>query len=173
MRIAPKNLQKPLISKPHWCICGQCKEMPDERQRVCCRNDHYNHEHPIFEQHILLEASLELAMRNNSDHLHYPFDPTNPGCWRFTAYRQYALWAWGRLGKHDRKVIPSRVVWKIRDQFPDMNSIYTGFYDVEYNLWCANEFLCLACFGMKTYSFTNFYSFYFAITEHLLHTAKI
>lgn len=119
---------------PRWCICGLCREMPDERQRICCQNATQNHEHPFFEHHILLEATLELAMRNNADHLYYPFDPSNPACWCFTAYRQYCLWVWGKLGKSNRKVIPSCVVWKIRNRFPDPKNVYTGFFDVEYNL---------------------------------------
>lgn len=117
-----------------WCICGHCREMQNEKEQVCCRNKELNHEHPFFEHHVLCEQSLELAMRNNADHLHYPFDPSNPACWRFTAYRQYCLWAWGKLGKHNRKVIPSCIVCRIRDRFPDPNGNYTGFLDVEYNL---------------------------------------
>lgn len=124
----------PAENQPDWCVCGQCREMPDERQRVCCMNNGYNHEHPFFETHILLEATLELAMRNNADHLQYPFDPSNPACWRFTAYQQFCLWAWGRLGTQNRKVIPSCCVWKIRDRFPDPVGNYTGFFDVEFNL---------------------------------------
>ena len=121
-------------NSPSWCVCGQCREMPKGRERVCCRNKEYSHHHPLSELHVLLEPTLELAMRNNADHLHYPFDPSNNACWHFTAYRQYSLWAWGRLGRSNRKVIPSCCVWLIRDRFPDQNNNHTGFFDVEYNL---------------------------------------
>eukprot|EP00112_Aurelia_sp_Birch-Aquarium-sp1_P001673 Seg1181.4 transcript_id=Seg1181.4/GoldUCD/mRNA.D3Y31 product="hypothetical protein" protein_id=Seg1181.4/GoldUCD/D3Y31 len=63
-----------------WCICGHCREMQNEKEQVCCRNKELNHEHPFFDHHVLCEQSLELAMRNNADHLHYTFDPSNPAC---------------------------------------------------------------------------------------------
>ena len=111
-----------------WCICGKCMEMPTERERICCQNSALNHELPFFEHHVLFEPTLVLAMRNKWDHLNYPFDPTNPTCWRFTAQKQFCLRAWGKLGKNNCKVIPSCCVWSIRDKFPDANGNYTGFF---------------------------------------------
>ena len=119
---------------PHWCICSKCVDMGNERENVCCRNAFKNHEHALFENHVLTEHNLELAMRSNSDYLNYPFDPNNNACWRFTAYRQYIMWYWGKLGQGNRKVIPSCIVKKIRDKFPDSNKNYTGFLDTEFAL---------------------------------------
>ena len=119
---------------PGWCICNCCKNMGSERENICCKNSFKNHNHPLFENHILTECNLELAMRNNGDHLNCPFDPSNNACWRFTAYRQYVMWVWGHLGRGNRKVIPACIVLKIRNRFPDERGNYTGFMDVEYNL---------------------------------------
>eukprot|EP00794_Sanderia_malayensis_P012428 gene12428-13713_t len=122
------------VETPSWCKCGQCIEMPTQAERACCQNDAKKHEHPLFENHCLTEHNLELAMQSNADHLNYPFDPSNNACWRYTAYRQYTIWVWGKLGRSNRKVIPSCIVHKIRKRFPDHNAVYTGFMDNEYYL---------------------------------------
>ena len=119
---------------PSWCKCGGCKDMPKQRENVCCKNDERNHEHPDFHLIVLDDTVLGVAMKNNSDLWYYTFDVNNNACWRFTAYRQYIMWHWGKLGYGNRKVIPSCVVRKIREKFPDPNNNYTGFLDTEFTL---------------------------------------
>ena len=46
-----------------WCICGLCRDMKKEGERICCPNFEKNHEHLSFENHILAEHNLELAMK--------------------------------------------------------------------------------------------------------------
>ena len=46
---------------------------------------------------------------------------------RHAAYRQFVLWRHGRIGQGVRRVIPSCVVWLIRDRFPSASGQYTGF----------------------------------------------
>ena len=43
------------------------------------------------------------------------------------AYKRLIKWIFKRLGKHNRKVIPSCAVLAIRAQYPDENNHYTGF----------------------------------------------
>ena len=47
--------------------------------------------------------------------------------YRYAAYRQYVWWIYQRLGRKQRKVIPSCVVSAIRKQFPEADGNYTGF----------------------------------------------
>ena len=60
------------IDPPVWCECGKCRMMKKEEECVCCKNCIKNHEHPVFENHVLTEHNLELAMQNNADFLNYP-----------------------------------------------------------------------------------------------------
>ena len=46
---------------------------------------------------------------------------------RHAAYRQFVLWRHGRIGQGVRRVIPSCVVWMIRERFPNVSGQYTGF----------------------------------------------
>ena len=40
---------------------------------------------------------------------------------RFTAYKQYVWWIYQRLGKGNRIVLPSCVLWKIIQHYPEAN----------------------------------------------------
>ncbi len=128
------SLMETTEEPPHWCACGICRPMPKEEENVCCEIKWKNHEHPLFQNRVLTEHNLELAMQSNADFSNYPFDPANNACWRYTVYRQYTLWVWGKFRRRNRKVIPSCIVWKIRDRFPDQRENYTGFMDAEYQL---------------------------------------
>jgi len=56
--------------------------------------------------------------------------------YRYAAYRQFTWWVRGWLGKKVRRVIPACAIRRIRDAFPEPDSMYVGFKagDVEEQL---------------------------------------
>ena len=46
---------------------------------------------------------------------------------RHGAYTAYTLMVYNRLGAGVRRVIPSCVVWAIRERYPERTGQYTGF----------------------------------------------
>ena len=113
---------------PSWCKCGKCRRESDPADRICCKNYDKNHENAIFEQIVLDEHTVYVALINNADWLNLPRIFTAAKM-RNTAYRQYILWFWGKLGYKNRKRIPSCIKWHIRDRYPEADGNYTGYKD--------------------------------------------
>ena len=51
--------------------------------------------------------------------------------YRRAAYRQFTMWARGRLGKGNRQVIPACVVTYVRSVYPEASGRYKGYLDVD------------------------------------------
>uniref|UniRef100_A0A8C2IRS5 P2X purinoreceptor 7 intracellular domain-containing protein n=1 Tax=Cyprinus carpio TaxID=7962 RepID=A0A8C2IRS5_CYPCA len=115
-----------------WCTCQNCRDMPTDRERKCCRQTPNNciSNLPLFRDYCLDGGFLRI-------HRQYREDVTalgrarEPGSesreFRYAAYRHYIYWQHGSLGVGNRLVIPSCCVCKIRDTFPDPQGQYTGF----------------------------------------------
>ncbi|KAL7380473.1 hypothetical protein ABVT39_018460 [Epinephelus coioides] len=116
----------------HWCICTNCRDMPTDLEKLCCRQEPPNciSNMAHMQYYILEEGVLQLAGAAWND-IFAIDDHQEPGVeqrqFRHAAYRQFVLWQHGRLGEGNRVVIPSCVVWKIRDKFPNPTGQYTGF----------------------------------------------
>ena len=93
-----------------------------------CNNHARNHENGVFERIVLDEHTIEVALMNNADWLNLPRIFTAAKM-RNTAYRQYILWFWGKLGYKNRKRIPSCFKWQIRDRYPEPDGNYQGYRD--------------------------------------------
>ncbi|XP_064473784.1 P2X purinoceptor 7-like [Ornithodoros turicata] len=120
----------------NWCSCNNCRAMPTHIECLCCRDvpeatikqphDCITH-HEDFEILCLNPAVLGVAAVYIREQMHEEMD-ADRGIherYRHIAYRQFTHWVWGPLGKENRKVLPSCVVTRIRDEFP--SETYTGF----------------------------------------------
>lgn len=114
-------------SKAPFCDCGYCREMPTDKERVCCKERRLCRSTTLAFQNICLDSdNLATVIRSLADT--YVFTPTYDNrAMRHAAYRQYVMWIHGHLGKGNRKVIPSCCVWKIRKHYPSPNGQYSGF----------------------------------------------
>lgn len=126
--VPPCGEPPPNEPPPSWCICSKCRREYEAQDRICCRNHAYNHEHALFERIVLDEHTLQVALINNADWLNLPRIFTAAKM-RNTAYRQYILWFWGKLGYKNRKRIPSCIKWCIRDRYPESDGNYMGYRD--------------------------------------------
>ena len=57
----------------------------------------------------------------------YLEENTSNRSFRYAAYRQFIRWVFKRLGKGNRRVIPSCALWKIREHFPEPDEKYVEY----------------------------------------------
>lgn len=50
---------------------------------------------------------------------------TSNRSYRYAAYKQFVWWVFQRLGKGNRRVLPSCVIWKIRNSFEEEDGVYS------------------------------------------------
>lgn len=113
---------------PEWCNCGHCVTMPTQEENKCCaqvRRPCISRTN-LFRQLVLDGNVLELAMRYREDVLVLNNARSNEN-FRHAAYRQYVLWQHGRLGRGNRRVVPSCCVLAIRARYPSPNGLYRGY----------------------------------------------
>lgn len=123
----PGEISNPVNPVPPFCVCGHCREMPTDKEKVCCKERQLCRGRSGPFQNICVDSdNLATAIRSLADT--YVFTPVydNRGM-RHAAYRQYVMWQHGHLGKGHRRVIPSCCVWEIRKHYPSPNAQYTGY----------------------------------------------
>ena len=113
---------------PDWCKCRNCVVMPTQEGNKCCTRivRPCISTTPLFLQLVLDPNVLDLAMRYREDVLVLGNVRNNEN-FRRAAYRQYVLWQHGRLGRGNRRVVPSCCVVKIRACYPSPNGMYSGY----------------------------------------------
>ena len=127
-----------------WCECWGCQIETREIDCLCClevaalneKLDEGDFEcivdSPKFSKMCLDEDILGNVLtglhETRGDHLEEI--PSNRSL-RYAAYRQFSWWAFNRLGKNNRRVLPSCILWKIRNTFPDPDGQYTKYKEGE------------------------------------------
>lgn len=109
-----------------WCKCGKCRAMPTSTENVCCKHRNCISNTELFESTVLDLNVLNVAILNRSD-IFVESPDYSPSSYRKAAYRQFVLWQEGRLGRGNRKVVPSCVVWAVRNHYPAPDGLYLGF----------------------------------------------
>ncbi|XP_072006292.1 uncharacterized protein [Engystomops pustulosus] len=125
------------LQNNQWCKCGSCKKMTTVEESICCCEfqamDRLRHnitcvtQHPDFTSRIysrdflieLLQFSLRVTQRQ--------FERQENRFLRWACYVKVTNLVYGFLGQGNRIPLPSCVVNKIRDIYPDPNATYTGF----------------------------------------------
>uniref|UniRef100_A0A667WI64 P2X purinoreceptor 7 intracellular domain-containing protein n=1 Tax=Myripristis murdjan TaxID=586833 RepID=A0A667WI64_9TELE len=100
-----------------WALVESLTPRPD----ISCLT-----QHPGFEASCLNPFVLQIAYMSFRQE-HGPLQASKHEQYRYTAYRQVVRWAYGILGRHIRKPLPSCVVSAIRRQFPEEGGTYKGF----------------------------------------------
>lgn len=119
--------RQPALPVPDWCKCGHCRLMTSEIENVCCTKKNCITLTRRFCKLCLHPNILQLQrmlVRSNITNDH--FDKSTQKI-RKAAYRRFILNEYGRLGRGNRKVIPSCVVWKVRSWYPSKTGVYMGF----------------------------------------------
>ena len=98
-------------------ICGVCRRMQDEQENVCCQKRTCVTSYVMFNTTCLDREVLHLAIRADYSTQSY----------RKAAYRQHTLWKCVKLGRGNRKILPSCVVTTIRQAYPAPDGNYMGF----------------------------------------------
>lgn len=109
-----------------WCICGVCRTMADDQENVCCRKRTCVTSYVMFHTNCLDRGVLELAIRARCD-IRADLPDYSTQSYRKAAYRQYTLWKYGKLGRGNRRVLPSCVVTMIRHSYPAPDGRYMGY----------------------------------------------
>ena len=95
-------------------------------ENVCCEQRPCITTTGFFESVVLDSNVLLVAIVNRCDT--FADDPDySPQSYRKAAYRQWVMWQHGYLGRANRKVIPSCVVWAVHTRYPAPDGRYLGF----------------------------------------------
>ena len=121
---APKPPSGPA---PSWCTCGRCREMPNPEERVCCGQLPCDSTSGDVAVCCLNTAVLRTAANRHASHKFRFQGDHSTASYRHLAYTQYVLLMYGHLGRGNRVVCPSCVVWLIRDTFPSPDGTYKGY----------------------------------------------
>ena len=101
-----------------WCRCRVCVPMETEQENVCS----YRTFNSICLDRDILEVCIKARFVYRADEFNFAMES-----FRKAAYRQFALWKYGKLGRGNRRVLPAGAVRMIRQAYPSPDGRYMGF----------------------------------------------
>ncbi|KAG1934666.1 uncharacterized protein LOC120465289 [Pimephales promelas] len=124
-----------------WCRCENCNRMPIGVENVCCveipkvlrRMNQVSGplkcitHHPGFEPNCLNPYTLQNILNIYKADYGNLKRRTEEARYRSVAQRSFVSWCWGYLGRKIRVVLPSCVVLRIQQEFPDQDGQFVGF----------------------------------------------
>ena len=121
-----RNSFKDWMSDLPWCQCRVCFPMETEQENVCCKKRQCITSYRTFNNICLNRDILEVCIKARCDIRAVEFNFSMES-FRKAAYRQFALWKYGKLGRGNRRVLPACVVRLIRQAYPSADGRYMGF----------------------------------------------
>ena len=127
-QLVAENLpeEQPPPSDLPWCKCGVCSPMETEQENVCCNKRQCITSFRTFYNICLDRDILEVCIKARCDIRADEFNFSMES-FRKAAYRQFALWTYGKLGRGNRRVLPACAVRMIRRAYPSPDGRYMGF----------------------------------------------
>ena len=135
------SVEKPRVGNNDWCKCGgNCKIEKRNIDCLCCQEVHalnskFDAKNDIgciteskdFETLCTNKTVLENVLVGlHKARGEYLEENTSNRSFRYAAYRQFIRWVFKRLGKGNRRVIPSCALWKI-EHFPEPDEEYVEY----------------------------------------------
>ena len=111
---------------PDWCVCSRCRPMSQEVENKCCKLKNCIALSSRFTKLCLDPDVVELCIKNTGD-IRNDREDNSSRAFRKAAYRQFIFARHSHLGKGSRRVCPSCVVLKIREQWPSVTGVYMGY----------------------------------------------
>lgn len=109
-----------------WCQWRVCLPMETEQENVCCKKRQCITSYRAFNNICLDRDILEVCNKARCDIRADGFNFSMES-FRKAAYRQFALWKYGKLGRGNRQVLPSCTVRMIPQAYPSPDGRYMGF----------------------------------------------
>ncbi|XP_014676347.1 PREDICTED: P2X purinoceptor 7-like [Priapulus caudatus] len=128
------------VGNTDWCECGNCLPMGNGLESRCCQENSVLTEkiqeegltciieHEGFDVNCLNRHVLECSFWTYAQE-QGPIGDEEPinELYRYIAYRRFVTWTYHRLGRKNRRVLPSCVVSRIRAQWESEDFNYKGF----------------------------------------------
>ena len=117
----------------NWCLCLKSKVEKQEINCLCCQELAALNEKTNFEKNVTCTTEAEefktlclnkVVLQNVLVVFHdatgdYLEEKTSNRSFRFASYKQFTWWVCKSLGKGNKRVISSCVLWSIRNLFPE------------------------------------------------------